>query len=86
MCTIKRIVTSVKDFLDIDARFVVEGEERPLGQLVSLAVFRIAQEALNNLKKYSKCKLAWVHLKYLNNKIVLVVEDDGPGFDVDVVS
>lgn len=86
VATIKRVVTSVKELSGIDARFVLEGEEVPLGQLVSLAVFRIAQEALNNLRKYSKCKIAWVHLKYLKGKVVLVVEDDGIGFDPDHVS
>ena len=86
VATLKRIVTSLKEMSGIDVRFVQEGEERNLGQLVTLAVFRIAQEALNNLKKYSKCKIAWVHLKYLNDKVVLIVEDDGVGFDVEEVS
>jgi signal transduction histidine kinase len=86
VATIKRVVSSVKDLSKIDARFVIEGEERALGQLVSLAVFRISQEALSNIRKYSKCSIAWVHLKYLRNKIVLVVEDDGVGFDVDEIA
>jgi signal transduction histidine kinase len=86
VATIKRVVASLKDLSNIDARFIVEGEERPLGQLVSLAVFRIAQEAMTNLRKYSKCKLAWIHLKYLKDKVVLLVEDDGIGFDVNKVS
>jgi signal transduction histidine kinase len=86
VATIKRVVSSAKDLTKIDARFVIEGEERPLGQLVSLAVFRIAQEAFTNLRKYSKCSVAWVHLKYLKNKVVLVVEDDGVGFDVNEIA
>jgi len=85
VATLKRIVASAREMSKIDARFVIEGEERQLGQLVSLAVFRIAQEALTNLKKYSKCKVAWVHLKYLKGKVVLVVEDDGTGFDVEEI-
>jgi signal transduction histidine kinase len=86
VATIKRVVNSIRELSGIDTRIVVEGEERPLGQLVSLAVFRIAQEAMNNLRKYSKCHLAWIHLKFLKDKVALVVEDDGVGFDVDNVS
>jgi two-component system sensor histidine kinase DegS len=82
IATIKRIVSSLKELSKIDVRLVVEGEERPLVQLVSLAVFRIAQEAMNNIKKSSQCNVAWVHLKWFDDRVVLIVEDDGVGFDV----
>ncbi len=85
VATIKRIVQSLKDLENVSIRFVVEGKERPLGQLVTLTVFRIAQEALTNMKKHSQCETAWVHLKYLPNKLILIVEDDGVGFDADEV-
>jgi two-component system sensor histidine kinase DegS len=86
VATIKRIVSSLKELSKIDVRLVVQGEERQLGQLVSLAVFRIAQEALNNIKKSSQCNVAWVHLKWLKDKVTLIVEDDGVGFDIEELS
>jgi len=86
VATIKRVITSLKDQMGLDVRFVVEGEERQLGQLINLAVFRIAQESLTNIRKYAQCGTAWVHLKYLEDKVILIVEDDGIGFDIDRVA
>jgi len=86
VATIKRVVTSIREMSGLNVRYVVEGNERPLGQLVSLAVFRIAQEATTNLRKYSKCDTAWVHLKFLDDKVILIIEDDGAGFDLDEVA
>lgn len=82
VATIKRVVGSLKDLTDIDVRLIVEGEERQLGQLINLTVFRITQEALNNIKKSSRCQTVWIHLKYRPDHVILIVEDDGVGFDV----
>jgi len=86
VATIKRVVASLKELAGVNVRFIVEGPERSLGQLVTLAVFRIAQEATTNLKKYSDCKSAWIHLKYLEDRVILIVEDNGVGFDLDEVA
>jgi len=82
VATIKRIVTNIQDMNNFSIRLVVDGEERDLGPFVTLTVFRIAQESLNNLRKYSGCKSAWVHLKYLHDMLILLVEDDGAGFNL----
>jgi len=86
VATIKRVTSSLKELSGLNVRFVVDGDERPLGQLVTLTVFRIAQESITNLRKYSKCSTAWVHLKYLEGKVILIVEDDGAGFDLSEVA
>jgi two-component system sensor histidine kinase DegS len=85
VATIKRVVQSLKDLSNVDVRLIVEGSERPLGQLVTLAVFRIAQEALNNIKKSANCRTAWIHLKFMPDQVILIVEDDGVGFDLNEV-
>lgn len=85
VATIKRVVSSAKDADGPDIRFVVDGKAYPLGHLVSLTMFRIAQEALNNIRKHARCETAWIHLKFLDKKVILVVEDDGVGFDMETV-
>ena len=62
---------------------VVEGEE-PVPRLATRAesaLFRITQEALNNIVKHSGARHAWVRLRYDDRKVELAVEDDGCGFD-----
>jgi ligand-binding sensor domain-containing protein/two-component sensor histidine kinase len=44
--------------------------------------YLIFKEALNNLVKYSKAERANVALMYENRQVVLIVRDDGVGFDV----
>lgn len=44
-------------------------------------LYRVAQEALNNVFKHAKAKNAHIHLHYDVNKVSLSVRDDGEGFD-----
>ena len=84
--TIKRVINTMSLSNDCEIQFIQEGEERDLNQDVKLAIFRITQESLNNMRKHSKAKYCWVHLKYLRNKVILIVEDDGVGFDESTVA
>jgi len=63
----------------------VHGPERPLEPEKKLIVFRIAQEALNNIIKHAGAKNISVLLMYLPGKIILSIKDDGRGFDVNAV-
>ena len=46
-----------------------------------MALFRIAQEALNNAAKHSSAKRITVDLEERDGELVLSVSDDGKGFD-----
>jgi PAS domain S-box-containing protein len=48
-----------------------------------LAIYRIVQEALNNVTKHAKAKHVYVSLLKKGEVISLSVEDDGVGFDSD---
>jgi signal transduction histidine kinase len=50
---------------------------------VETTLYRIAQEALNNAAKYSKATHVGVILERRGDSVLLVVEDDGIGFDAD---
>lgn len=47
----------------------------------SLALFRILQEAMNNIVKHAKATLVRVQLQSSDNKIILQITDNGVGFD-----
>ena len=66
----------------IDADVHVQGE-RPLPLHVEQALFRIAQEALSNVAKHSGATRAVVRLVWETEHVVLTVEDNGQGFDVE---
>lgn len=60
----------------------IYGDEKLLDSKKKLIVFRIAQEALNNIIKHAYAKRIWVELSYLPEKIILSIKDDGIGFEV----
>lgn len=79
--TLKKIVQSNQALSECHFEFIVEGTETKLSDEQELAIFRIAQEALTNVKKHAMANNAYVHLKYLTGEVVLIVEDDGHGFE-----
>jgi signal transduction histidine kinase len=58
-------------------------EEKEVPEPLKIVIFRVLQEALNNVVKHSKAALVRVFLKGRNGKLELVVEDNGQGFDVE---
>ncbi len=49
---------------------------------LKVAVYRVAQEALNNVAKHSGASQAVVSLHCQPNKIELIIRDNGKGFDI----
>jgi signal transduction histidine kinase len=54
---------------------------RPLPSDVTIAFYRIAQEAMNNMVRHAEAGRAWVTLTGSEEAVELVVRDDGRGFD-----
>ncbi|MFQ5873696.1 MAG: PAS domain S-box protein [Dehalococcoidia bacterium] len=64
----------------IETTFSVEGE-RPVAATIERELFRIVQEALNNIAKHSQASSAAVDLAIHPSFLRLRVEDNGIGFD-----
>ena len=62
---------------------VVTGQEPEprLSPATETALFRIAQEALNNVSKHARASNVEIHLTAVNGRAELSVTDDGVGFD-----
>jgi PAS domain S-box-containing protein len=59
----------------------VEGKEPKLTEDVKLGFFRIAQEAINNIRKHAKASQGIISLQFRNNRVRMRVIDNGIGFD-----
>lgn len=75
----------VAERTDLKIRVDIFGEEKPITETVKIAVFRIVQEALNNVIKHAEATGVFIQLSYEPNHIHVTVRDDGKGFDPDVV-
>ncbi len=56
-----------------------------LASKVRIALYRIAQEALNNIAKHAEAENAWVEVKLNEVRVELTIRDDGNGFNLDHV-
>ncbi|MFD0629966.1 sensor histidine kinase [Streptomyces sanglieri] len=61
----------------LPTEFSVHGAQRPLPPTVGLTVFRVAQEALTNARKYAGTAHASVRLTYGQDRVTVEVRDDG---------
>jgi signal transduction histidine kinase len=61
----------------------IGGDERPVDDAAKIAIFRIVQEALNNVLKHAEAKHAGIQLDFTNKGMRATVRDDGCGFDLD---
>jgi signal transduction histidine kinase len=59
--------------------------EQRLSALIELLFYRLAQEALSNVRKHAEAKNVRLSLKVENNRLHMTVADDGKGFAVDAV-
>lgn len=60
--------------------FQKTGQERRLSREVELSLYRIAQEALNNVVKHSKASRADLRIAFEISEIKMEVKDNGNGF------
>ncbi len=63
-------------------RFTADVIPPGLGDELESACFRVLQEALTNVARHSQARHVRVELRRMQGDLVLVVEDDGVGFDV----
>src|SRR5208337_4279116 len=66
--------------IHIDKSLLIEESEAP--DVLKIVVFRIIQEALNNVAKHSGADLATIRLSGEDSSIELNILDDGKGFNV----
>jgi signal transduction histidine kinase len=82
------LVLSLRELADSRTEDTVEitvnvvGKERRLPDIVETALFRIAEESLNNTKRHSKATRIKMVIEFTAEKILLEISDNGIGFTV----
>jgi signal transduction histidine kinase len=67
----------------VDVVFEVSGEILFLDSEKELIIFRIFQEACNNILKHAKARIITIDLMYEKQYVQLKISDDGKGFDIE---
>ena len=81
--TLGRLVDDLRRQTGLQVQMEESGAQRELDAVVERAVIRIVGEALRNVAQHAGASTAKVGLLYDEDGVVVTVEDDGKGFDVD---
>ncbi len=65
----------------VDTQLIFQCENEDISGTISTNIYRILQEALNNISQYAFAKSVRVCLSLSNKKLILEIKDDGIGFD-----
>jgi signal transduction histidine kinase len=65
----------------IKTRIIVNGIERKLSPRAEINIFRVVQEALNNIKRHSQASEVLITFGYDTECLRITIEDDGQGFN-----
>lgn len=68
--------------LGINVKLETRGLDKRLAPQTETGMFRIVQEAVNNVIKHAGARNVMIRLAVREGKIAVTVEDDGSGFDV----
>jgi signal transduction histidine kinase len=67
----------------IDVTLDLDPVPAALGKDATLCLYRVAQEALNNVARHARAQTASVTLRQVDGGLLLAIRDDGAGFDPD---
>lgn len=84
--TLRRYIKDFKDKNKIEVNLDISGQELRLPNHIEVAAFRIIQEALSNVAKHANATQVNTRLDTAGNRLSMVIEDDGNGFDVSILS
>lgn len=77
---LQNLVETAESRADIRVSLTITGGSKVPPQL-HVTVYRVAQEALNNVARHSKAAHAAVELEAADGRVTLLVHDDGCGFE-----
>jgi len=66
----------------LHCQFSEEGTPVRLPSSIEIAVYRVVQEALNNIRKHANATKVNLRLQFLEDKLLVEVRDNGSGFDL----
>lgn len=74
-------LSAVEGRADIQARFMPDEEDISISKEKEVALYYIAQEALNNILKHARANSVLIKLRQTRKNVILEVIDNGEGFD-----
>jgi two-component system sensor histidine kinase DegS len=80
--SLRLIVDNINTEHTICSQFLIDGTEHKLSPQAEVMIFRVVQEALNNIKRHSNATKAVVAVKFDNECLTITINDNGKGFHI----
>ena len=84
--TVSWYIPSIEKQTGLVISYEKSGQPFAVDGSAGIHIYRILQEALNNVARHSEAREAWVRLKFEPDSLTLEVEDHGKGFNSQSVS
>lgn len=79
---VEGLINKINETKKIHFNLVMFGMKQRLEKKYEMALYRITQELINNVIKHADAKNVTLQVGLRDDKIILMIEDDGKGFDV----
>lgn len=83
--TLQRYAANYMEETDIHVDLCILEKGIYITKVVELAVFRIIQEALSNVRKHANAKNVSIRVEFTEDRLNVLISDDGKGFDKEAV-
>lgn len=80
--TLRRLIAGVNENCSTAIELLVIGHEKRLPIHMEVGIFRIIQEALNNVSQHAQAHSALIKVEFETVAIGIMIKDDGRGFNV----
>jgi len=78
---LEQYIKTASSLSGLKYQFGVHGQPHWLTEDMNIAIYRIVQEALQNVANHARAQTVSVMLQFLDNSLKVIVEDDGMGFN-----
>lgn len=80
-----QLINEISHNSGIEGEFNFPNDEIRFDEKLEINIYRIVQESLNNIVKYSNASKFGVELLFFNNKLRLIISDNGKGFKTETI-
>jgi PAS domain S-box-containing protein len=79
---LRSLIKNLQEYDGIDSKLGVLGDEKRFPPEFESSLFRIVQEALNNIRRHAKATEATVVIDFSGDKVKVAISDNGQGFEL----
>lgn len=83
--TVERFLDKMRAYSNVKYDFKVDGEPFDINPVVGITLLRVIEEACSNSISHGNASHICVTLKYVQDQLELIIEDDGCGFDMETI-